>query len=125
VNAAFHARQAYAPGISPLRSARSAELDVISQITARLSAATGAPFAVLAAAIHEKRRLWSRFAAAVADDGNGLPATLRAQIFYLAEFTELHSRKVLAGDGDIAALIDINAAVMRGLGSPTAVQVPT
>lgn len=123
MNPAFQARQAYAPGISPLRSARSAELEVVSRITARLGAATGAPFPVLAAALHENRRMWSRFAAAVADDGNGLPAVLRAQIFYLAEFTESHSRKVLAGEGDIAPLVDINAAVMRGLGGQAVARV--
>lgn len=123
MNPSLQARQAYAPGVSPLRSARSAELEIISQVTARLAAATGADFPVLAAAIHENRRLWSRFAAAVADDGNPLPAPLRAQIFYLAEFTELHSRRVLAGDADVAALIDINSAVMRGLGAQTVSQV--
>lgn len=124
MNPAFQARQAYAPGHSPLRSARSAELDIISQITARLGAAADAPFPVLAAAIHDNRRLWSRFAAAVADDSNGLPGPLRAQIFYLAEFTELHSRRVLSGEAHVSALIDINSAVMRGLGGQATLCVP-
>ena len=51
----------------------------------------------------------------MADDGNGLPRTLRAQIFYLSEFTDHHSRRVLKGEAEVDALIDINLAVMRGL----------
>ena len=51
----------------------------------------------------------------VAEPTNLLPQPLRAQIFYLAEFTMHHSAKVLKGDASVAPLIDINTAVMRGL----------
>ena len=51
----------------------------------------------------------------VADNENALPQELRAQLFYLAEFTEHHSRRVLRREADVTALIDINTAVLRGL----------
>jgi flagellar protein FlaF len=118
VNPIEQARAAYAPAHSATRSGRSAELQVFTEVTTRLrqTAALGAPgFARLAAALHDNRRLWTRLAADVADDGNALPRALRAQLFYLAEFTEHHSRRVLRGEAEAQALIDINMAVMRGL----------
>ncbi|MBW7921853.1 MAG: flagellar biosynthesis regulator FlaF [Rubellimicrobium sp.] len=116
----LQARQAYAAGRGSVRSARSVELEIFGSVTASLRAATIAnSFPQLAAAMHDNRRLWTRLAADVADSGNALPATLRAQIFYLAEFTELHSRHVLHDDADPAILIEINTAMMRGLGDST------
>lgn len=56
-------------------------------------------------------------AADVSDSLNTLPAALRAQLFYLAEFTEIHSRKVINGEASADALIDINTSVLRGLNS--------
>ena len=46
---------------------------------------------------------------------DALPQPLRAQIFYLAEFTLQHSRKALTDGLPFAPLIDINTAMMRGL----------
>lgn len=119
MNAIEQARQAYAPARSPLRTGRSAEHQVLSTVTARLRAAMlEAPlnFPNLVSALHDNRRVWTRLAADVADEGNGLPRDLRAQIFYLAEFTDIHSGRVLRGEADAQALIDINVSVMRGLG---------
>jgi len=126
MNAIEQARQAYGAARSPLRSGRSAEHEVFSDVTSRLSAAADAGptgFARLAAALHDNRRLWTRLAADVADQGNSLPRMLRAQIFYLAEFTDAHSRKVLRGEAGAAALIDINKAVMLGLAGQTGTDV--
>ena len=118
MNATEQARAAYGAGPASQRSGRSSEHQVFADVTSRLSAAAAAgpaAFSRLAAALHDNRRLWTRLAADVSDDGNGLPRTLRAQIFYLAEFTEHHSRRILRGDGGADTLIDINLAVMRGL----------
>lgn len=113
MNLVEQARQAYGPGNIALRSGRSAEHQVISDVTARLRGAEG--FAQCAAALHDNRQLWTRLAADVADGDNGLPEVLRARIFYLAEFTHHHSRRVLRGEAGIAPLIEINTAVLRGL----------
>ncbi len=125
MNATYLARQAYAPGQAPLRSARSAELSVFAEVTARLNAALVAGFPALVAAIHDNRRLWTRIAADVSDDGNGLDPDLRARIFWLAEFTDHHSRRVLAGEAGAEPLIEINTAMIRGLGGRAAARVPS
>lgn len=120
MNAIEQARQAYAPTQVSIRTDRSVEAQLVSQITARMRrAATAQPlnFPALAAALHDNRRMWTAMAADVADGDNGLPRALRAQIFYLAEFTEHHSRRILRRDADATALIDINTAVLRGLNS--------
>jgi len=122
VNAIEQARKAYAPTHSPIRSNRSIEYQAFSEIISRMrEAATGetANFPKLVAALQENRSLWTILAADVADPDNTLPQALRAQIFYLAEFTDLHTRKVLRGNAEITPLIDINTAVMRGLGQAT------
>ncbi|MEL7463170.1 MAG: flagellar biosynthesis regulator FlaF [Pseudomonadota bacterium] len=74
-------------------------------------------FAQLAEALHENLRLWTIVQRDVAVPENSLPEGLRAQLFYLAEFTREHTKKVLRGDAPTDPLIDINTAVMRGLRS--------
>jgi flagellar protein FlaF len=123
VNAIELARQAYASAHSPLRTGRSAEQQVLAMATAGLRAAADAnpqDFARLAQALHLNRQLWTRLAADVAADGNPLPEDLRARIFYLAEFTVAHSRRVLRGRANVDALIEVNLAVMRGLSGDVA-----
>jgi flagellar protein FlaF len=107
------ARRAY--GQPTLRTARQAEHGVLSAVTARLCDADPERPASVAGALHDNRRLWTRLAADVAEAENGLPESLRARIFYLAEFTAHHSRRVLRGEAGLQPLIDVNTAVMRGL----------
>ncbi len=112
------ARTAYTNSAAPIRTHQGNEYDAFARITRRMkeAASSGKPgFNALAAAIHENRRLWTLLAGDVADAGNTLPEPLRAQIFYLAEFTNHHSPKVLSGKAGVDILIEINTAVMRGL----------
>ena len=111
------AHSAYAGAARPTRSDRSTEYDLFARVTRSLGEVRGlaAGYGALARAIHDNRRLWTALAADVAIETNPLPRPLRAQIFYLSEFTAQHSRKVLAGDASVDVLIDINTAVMRGL----------
>ena len=44
---------------------------------------------------------------------------MRAQIFYLAEFTQIHSARVLKREAEPGILVDINTAMMRGLKGET------
>ncbi|NBD30204.1 MAG: flagellar biosynthesis regulator FlaF [Alphaproteobacteria bacterium] len=125
MNATELARQAYHPAQSALRTGRSAEAQLFGQITSRLqSAADTEPtdFARLAEALNENRQLWKVLAIDVADADNTLPAQLRAQIFYLAEFTFQHTSKVLKKDAEADVLIEINRAIMRGLNGAEATQ---
>lgn len=72
-------------------------------------------FTRMAEALHENLKLWSIVQGDVASDRNALPDQLRANLFYLGEFTREHTRKVLRGEADPSALVEINTAVMRGL----------
>ena len=120
MNVAELAQTAYSTTRNTIRTDRQAELDAFSQVTSdlRRAATLGkSGFSKLVAALHANRKLWRILALDVASEGNALPRQLRAQIFYLAEFTEAHTRKVLGGDASIDALIDINSNVMRGLRS--------
>ncbi|MCV2867048.1 flagellar biosynthesis regulator FlaF [Defluviimonas sp. WL0002] len=113
MNAQILAQGSYADSASSVRTPRIIEYDLLARTTRALKCADG--FAALADALHENRRLWTALAADVAEPTNGLPAELRARLFYLFEFTAHHSRRVLAGQADASALVEINTAVMRGL----------
>ncbi|MCF2905951.1 flagellar biosynthesis regulator FlaF [Octadecabacter sp. CECT 8868] len=118
MNIIEQAHQAYGHKSSPLRSDRSAEHQLFSEVTSRLTATAGhlpSGFPAFAEAVQANRAVWTHLAAQVSDDENGLTKDLRARIFYLAEFTTFHSRKVLKGEADIKPLIEINTAMMRGL----------
>lgn len=118
LNAPDLARTAYAAPGAPARSWRSTEYDLFARITRRLrdttdGATDGAAPPVRA--LHDNLQLWTALAADVADEGNGLPRDLRARLFYLAEFTRSHTRRVLNGEAGAGVLVDINTAIMRGL----------
>ena len=118
------AETAYGAQSAAARTPRGTEYAVFSQVTRRMKAAAEQGrigFPALAEALHENRKLWTTLAVNVADEANQLPKDLRARLFYLAEFTFQHSSKVLAREADVRPLIEINAAVMRGLlGQPPA-----
>ncbi len=123
MNATSLAKNAYSQSGTPVRTDRGTEYDVFARVTQALrntSAKTNYP--AFAAVLHENRQLWTLLAVDVADANNALPNGLRAQIFYLAEFTLLHTSKVLAGKATVDALVDINTNIMRGLQQQRTVQ---
>ncbi|WP_240664778.1 flagellar biosynthesis regulator FlaF [Paenirhodobacter ferrireducens] len=110
------AKTAYENPAQPIRTLRATEYEVFARVTRRMKQAEArADFVELASAIHDNRRLWTILATDVALPQNPLPAPLRARLFYLAEFTQAHSRKVLLGQARAEVLVDINTAIMRGL----------
>jgi flagellar protein FlaF len=117
VNAQILARSVYGSAVVPTRTERSTEYELFAQITHRLKAALlkKDDFNAMVRALHDNRSLWTTLAADVSVSTNALPAALRAQIFYLGEFTQHQSRRVLSGDGSADVLVEINTMVMRGL----------
>ncbi len=116
--AARAAYRANTAGIHALGSARSAEYEVFSRVTARLTAAArdkNQPFAKLAEALHENRKLWTLLATDVAHPDNKLPNDLKQRIFSLAYYVAHHSGQVLSGAGSTDPLIELNLTIMRGL----------
>ena len=96
---------------------RDIEYQLFARITGRLNRATdpGRPYVELAGALNDNLRLWREIALDVAQPENGLPDQLRAQLFFLFEFTTHHTQKILRNEADVAPLIDVNMSIMRGL----------
>jgi flagellar protein FlaF len=118
VNALSQAQRAYSAASTPTRTPRGTEYEAVAQITHRIRSADarGAEgFSDLAAALHENRKLWNIFAIDVAEPSNPLPKELKARLFYLAEFTNHHTGKVLARTDSVEPLLEVNTAILRGL----------
>ena len=116
MSSATMAQRAYASTAETVRTPRSVEFQVIARITHRLKKAIQSKDKrALIEAMHENRILWNALAADVASPGNELPNDLRARIFYLAEFTAQHTRKVLRDEESAVPLLEINAAILGGL----------
>lgn len=119
MNATDRALLAYAPTNPLLRTDRAIEHQAIARVTSRLSEAVknaATDFPGLVRALHDNRQLWTILAADVSQPENRLPEMLRAQIFYLSEFTSLHTARVLRGEARAEPLVEINKAVLKGLG---------
>lgn len=116
MNSTELARNAYDASVSTVRTARGTELEVFRRVTHKMkSTDPNKDFAGFCAALNDNRQLWTLLAVDVADQGNALPQQLRAQIFYLAEFTDIQTSRILSGNGSVDALIDVNMSMMRGL----------
>ncbi|MBK5927646.1 flagellar biosynthesis regulator FlaF [Rhodobaculum claviforme] len=126
MNSLAPAGGAYGRAQTAARTPRGIEYEVIARVTRRLKAAADhrqEDFPAFVAAVMDNLTLWTTLGLDVAEPTNALPAQLRAQLFYLFEFTNQHSRKLLNGDDaspDI--LIEINTSVMRGLRGEGGVQ---
>lgn len=118
MNALQMARTAYSNTAAPIKTPRGTEYEAFARITHRLRQTAQnkkLAYADYVKALYDNRRLWTLMASNVADKENELPKELRAQIFYLAEFTASHTTDILSKKADETALIDINTAIMRGL----------
>ena len=106
----------YMAATRPTGMPRDIEYQVFCRATGKLSsAADSTSFTEVLEAINENLLLWRTIAMDIIDKDNGLPEQLRAQLFYLYEFTQTHSAKVIQRQADVSALIDVNTAIMRGL----------
>lgn len=121
MNAHHMAAARYGEAGKTVKSHRQIEYSAFARVTRSMSEAAGETlpeperFPRLASALHENLRLWTVIAADVSSSGNALPEALRAQLFYLSEFTRTHTSRVLSRDATAEPLIEINTTVMRGL----------
>lgn len=116
MNALNLAQTAYSSLNAPVRTERGTEYDAFVRVTVQLKKADPKhDYPEFVRALHENRTLWTALAIDVADGENKLPQQLRAQIFYLAEFTNEHTSRVIAEKAGVDALVDVNTAIMRGL----------
>lgn len=99
-------------------SPRRIEAQLFAEITAGLVRAqrAGKPgFQDLVVVLHSNRRLWEALLADLALDGNALPTPLKAQLIQLGHFVRHFTARVLKGEDDVQALIDVNNAILEGL----------
>lgn len=97
---------------------RDIEYQVFCKVTGAINrAATADPFdfKALAEALNENLILWRTLALDVVDEDNGLPDQLRAQLFYLYEFSQAHTQKVLRREANVTPLVDVNTSIIKGL----------
>lgn len=120
MNAIDTAVRGYQQNRSSTQSERRTEYDVVAQITHRLrdtAQKAREDYPGYVAALTDNRRLWQIFAVDVLDKENALPPELKARIFYLAEFTEAHTKKILREKQSVLPLLEVNMAILRGLKS--------
>lgn len=112
------AQQAYDLSQTTLQTDKGLEGEAFSRVTRKLAASVQQRkrnYSAFVSALHENRKLWIHVGSSVADNRNELPQDLRSRLFYLAEFVEQQTKKVLRDGHDVEILLDINASVMRGL----------
>lgn len=112
------AHKMYAKTSKETASDKQIELRIFSSITSQMQSADITQvggFAKLAEAMQDNIRLWNMLSIDVIQDGNMLPDQIKAYVINLGEFTRQHTLKVLAGEGRIDALVDINKAIINGL----------
>ncbi len=112
------AQRAYKQSVRTTSTPKTIECKVIARISQNIKTAAEAgpdAFPKLAEALFENHKLWTILASDVAGSNNGLPQELRAQIFYLAKFVHSHNRKVLKKKANVLPLLEINAAILKGL----------
>jgi flagellar biosynthesis activator protein FlaF len=100
------------------QSPRHTEAQLFAEITAGLVRAqrAGKPgFQELVAMLHKNRTLWEALVADLALDSNTLPTPLKGQLIQLGHFVRQFTARVLKGEDDVQALIDVNHAILEGL----------
>ena len=99
---------------------RRTEQRLFSEITGALGAAWegGRRGCALMPELHRNRELWSALSADCGTPGNGLPDGLRASIISLALWVDRFTSDVVAGREPVEPLLDVNRAMMEGLGAP-------
>ncbi|PHR91173.1 MAG: flagellar biosynthesis regulator FlhF [Robiginitomaculum sp.] len=111
------AKRGYATSQKQVASETELELKVFTGITGRLAAvdikAPGGP-TDLAEAVTDNARLWNLLFIDMTHKGNTLPLELKNGLLYLAEFTRLHTIKVLNGEAEVGILIEINRSIIAG-----------
>ena len=96
---------------------RDTEYRIFGKITGALIEAQkkGAMCGPLVEAIDWNKRLWRTLATDCLDDGNRLPADVRARIVSLSLWVTKYSRRVTREGAPVQPLIEINRTIMQGL----------
>jgi flagellar biosynthesis activator protein FlaF len=69
-------------------------------------------------AVADNRQLWITLQMDLADEGNGLPVELKAQLLSLAIWVNRYSPEAMKGNVPLQPLINVNRDIMEGLRGP-------
>lgn len=111
------AKRGYATSQKQVASETELEVKIFTEITGRLIAAKPKEvggFSKLAEALTDNARLWNLLFLDMTHETNTLPLELKNGLLYLAEFTRLHTQKVLRGEAEHEILIEINKSIIAG-----------
>jgi flagellar protein FlaF len=111
--------QAYQRAATQAEQPRDLEYRAFGQVTAGLVRVKEErpPLPVVLEVIDANRRLWNMLSADCAAPGNRLPIALRGQIISLGLWVARYSADVIGEGADVEPLIEINRAIMEGLGA--------
>ncbi|MFG6082801.1 flagellar biosynthesis regulator FlaF [Paracoccus litorisediminis] len=124
---------AYRRTLAETETPRDIERRVLSRVTAELLAiqpefdpeeSKATRLAILNDKLREplnnNLKIWATLKRDLIGPGNQLSEKVRADLISLAIFVEHHTVEVLAGRGQVQALIDINKPIIEGLSGVTA-----
>ena len=118
MNAYISAQDTYKSVSQTVKTPKRVEYELFAKVTHQLKLAATqkkSSFPKFVEALHQNRKLWRILASDVAQTGNLLDADVKGQILYLAEFTHAYTSRVMSEQITVRPLLDINAAVLRGL----------
>ena len=107
--------QNYVQAQNVTETSRQTEYRLFAQVTRALMSAQTGNKSELREALNWNRRMWIVLEMSCASDDNELPQETRAGIISLAIWVNKHSIKVLNGEADVQAIIQVNRAIMDGL----------
>lgn len=118
MNAHTQARNIYAASFVTTKTTRSIEFSVLAKTTRQLQQAAqnkSENFPHFVQALNNNRNLWSIFMNDLYDPDNGLDQNLKIQLIELGHFVQKQTSKILGDKASVRPLLDINAAILRGL----------
>ncbi len=71
-------------------------------------------------AIYENQRFWSALRYDLSEPGNTMPDALKASLISIALWVDRHSTALMAGEGRLAGLVEINGNIAAGLAGQAA-----
>ncbi|HIF78755.1 MAG TPA: flagellar biosynthesis regulator FlaF [Sulfitobacter sp.] len=74
-------------------------------------------------AIYENQRFWSALRHDLSEPENKMPNALKASLISIALWVDRHSTALMAGEGRLAGLVEINGNIAAGLAGQAAPQM--
>ena len=115
--------RAYQRAAQRVENPREAEYRLFGEVTRALMEASKADskdFKTRIDALDWNRRMWSVLANDCAQPSNSLPPQMRATIISISLWVGKYSSAVMRGKESFEPLIEVNRAMMQGLGGGTA-----